>query len=157
MGKSRLRKHRFCSLDDARSVLVLYRNEDRGILETQLKNLQLSKKQVCCCVSCSGVVAHPDSSEIYIDKGKEADKYGVPKAELSDRIAKIPADILIDLSRGKCHTLKVLMLQHPSAFKVGERFSDDPIYDFSIIMTEGGNTAELFEHLLFYLQTIRTK
>lgn len=154
--KSRSRMHRFCSLDDADSILVLYRSEDREAVEPLLKKLVSMKKRIYACVSCSGIINQSNSSEICINKSKETDKYGVPNAELSDKIAKISADILIDLSMGKCHTLKALMLQHPSTFKVGARISDNSIHDFSIIMTEGG-AAELFEHLLFYLQTIRTK
>lgn len=116
------------------------------------------KKQIRCVFSSKDAVSQPDdSSLLFIDKSKEADKYGIPNDEVSAKVAKIPADILIDLSRGKCHVLKVLMLQHQAAFKIGESLPDSSFYDFSISMTERGGTADLFEYLLFYLQSIRSK
>lgn len=151
------RKHKFCSLEDARSLLVLFRNEDKAAVEPLLEKLRASGKRISCCVSYTGTKDHDDPSVLYVNKNKEADKYGIPNADISARLAKIEADVLIDLSRGKCHALSVLMLQHPSRFKVGERLMDETIYDFSIIMTDGGGTAELFGYILFYLQTIRSK
>lgn len=151
------RKHKFCSLDDAGSILVLYRYEDRVAVEPELEKLRSMKKRIFCCVTYSGPVNNDNPSMIYLNRSKDADKYGIPNPDISARLAKVPADILIDLSRDKCHTLKVLMLQHPSLFKVGERLLKDSVYDFSIIMTDGGGTADLFGYLLFYLQTIRSK
>lgn len=152
------RKHRFCSLEDAADILVLYRHEDTMAVEPKLKELKAMKKNVISCVSCSSKsVEESTPFVIHINEAKEADKYGIPNSELSAKVAKIKADILIDLSRGNCHILKVLMLQHPSTFKVGERAKEDSLYDFSLIMTEGAETAELFENLLFYLRTIRSK
>lgn len=157
MESSRARKHKYCSLEEAVNILVLYRYEDRADIEPVLNKLLQMKKKLYCCVTCSGPVADNDPSVIHIDKHKDADKYGIPHEEICARVAKTPADILIDLSRGKCHTLQVLLLQHPSLFKVGERLNDDAGYDFSIILTEGGSAGDLFEYLLFYLQTIRSK
>ncbi len=154
---ARSRKHKFCSWDAADHVLILYRNEDKGNIEPIVEKLRSTQKQICCCVTCSGVIKEDEPSTIYVNKSRDVDKYGIPNSAVSSRIAEVKADILIDLSRDKCHTLKVLMIQHPSLFKVGERLSDDAAYDFSIVMTDGEGTAELFEYLLFYLQTIRSK
>lgn len=157
IASSRSREHKFCSWDEAKSILVLFRDEDRPAVEPLLEKLRSSNKRMACCVSYAGVVTNDNPSMIYVSRAKDADKYGIPNPEISDRIAKLEADVLIDLSRGKCHTLSVLMLQHPSLFKVGERLLDDSVYDFSINMTDGGGTADLFGYILFYLQTIRSK
>lgn len=152
------RKRRYCSLGEAGSVLVLFRNEDKDRLKKQLEELRSLNAKVHCCVTGDKAAdGAEDPSVLYIDKSADVDKYGMPKPEVANRVFTIPADILIDLSRGKCRTLKVLMLQHPSAFKTGEKLSDNSFCDFSIVMTEGGGTTELFEYLLFYLQTIRSK
>lgn len=157
INDSRSRKHQFCSLEDADNILILYRHEDKMAVEPGLEKLRLMNKRICCCVTYSGLINNDDSSTIYLNTSKDSDKYGIPNKEISDRLAKVPADILIDLSRGKCHTLKALMLQHPARFKVGERLSADSDYDFAIIMTDGGGITDLFDYLLFYLQTIRSK
>lgn len=154
----RTRKHQYCSLDEAKDILILYRLEDAQALEPQLKKLRSMNKRVRCCVCCGHDASQPaDPSVVYINKAARTDRNGMPDAELSAEISALPADILIDLSRGKCHTLKALMLQHPSRFKAGERLQDESVYDFSVIMTDGGGIGELFEYLLFYLRTIRTK
>lgn len=154
---SRARKHKYCSLEETESILVLYRYEDKKYVEPTLNKLRQMKKKLYSCITCPGPVADNDSSVVYIDRYKDVDKHGIPHDEIGSRVAKIPADILIDLSRGKCHTLRVLLLQHPSLFKVGERLEDNSVYDFSIILTDGGTVGDLFEYLLFYLQTIRSK
>lgn len=155
---SNSRKHRYCSLDEAENILVLFRDEDRDQIEEQLKKIRSLKKQVRYCVACDNIMDKPaDPSVYYIYKNKDTDKYGIPNQEVTNNILKIPADILFDLSRGKSHTLKAIMLQHPSMFKIGEKLGEEAYYDFSIIMTEGGGIKELFENLLFYLQTIRSK
>lgn len=157
IDNARSGKHKFCSLDDAGSMLILYQYEDKEAVEPLLEKLRSTKKRIFCCISHSGTIENDNPSMIYVNRNKDADKYGIPNADISAQLAKVQADVLIDLSRGKCHTLKVLMLQHPSLFKVGERLLDDSVYDFSIIMTDGGGTADLFGYILFYLQTIRSK
>ncbi|MDD3062545.1 MAG: hypothetical protein PHX50_06835 [Massilibacteroides sp.] len=115
-------------------------------------------KNVYCCMSGHGDIALlNDPSFVYINKTKTVNKYGIPDDKIKMKVLGFPADILIDLSRGKCYTLKLLMLQHPSTFKVGERLGDESLYDFSIIMKGGERTSDLFENLLFYLQSIRSK
>lgn len=151
------RMHRFCSLDDARDILVFYCYEDRDEVAPYIRKLREMGKQVYVVTTSSKTVTPPDDpSVIFISTEKKSNKYKILDAEVCHTVNEIPADILIDVSRGKCQALKALMLQHRSAFKVGERFSDESVYDFSMIMTSGG-PGELFEYLLFYLQSIRSK
>lgn len=157
IDESRFREHKYCSLDEATSILVLYCHEDGDSIKPMLDNLRSMNKELTCCVTSTENVDQKDSSVIYINKKTDTDKYGIPKPKIMDRIVKIPADILIDLSRNRCSTQKFIMLQHPSQLKVGERLADDFVYDFSIIMTDRGETVDLFGYLLFYLQTIPSK
>ena len=53
--------------------------------------------------------------------------------------------------------LLYLMLQHPCRFKVGVKHADIDLYDLSISVTEREDIKHLFEHILFYLQAIRSK
>jgi hypothetical protein len=152
------REHRFCPLEEANSVLALFLREDYDEVAPRLKELYSQNKQVYCCVSGNGSFERINELPcIYIDKTKDVDKYGIPIDEIQTKFMNSPADILFDLSRGKCRTLKLLLVQHPSTFKVGERLNEDFMYDFSMIMTEGRATSDLFENLLFYLRSIRSK
>ena len=47
--------------------------------------------------------------------------------------------------------------QHPCRFKVGVKHADIDLYDLSISVTEREDIKHLFEHILFYLQAIRSK
>ena len=53
--------------------------------------------------------------------------------------------------------MQYLMLQHPCRFKVGVKHADIDLYDLSISVTEREDIKHLFEHILFYLQAIRSK
>lgn len=97
---NRSRAHQFCSLDKATDILVLYRYEDGEAIEPQLKKLAAMNKRVSCCISGTDVPPQPHSrSVVYIDRTKQADKYGIPDAVLSSIISGIHADILIDRSK----------------------------------------------------------
>ena len=79
------------------------------------------------------------------------------QAAVVERFRTIKADILIDLTRPDCYPMQYLMLQHPCGFKVGVKHADIDLYDLSISVTEREDIKHLFEHILFYLQAIRSK
>jgi len=81
----------------------------------------------------------------------------VPSDAVLERFRTIKADILIDLTRPDCYPMQYLMLQHPCGFKVGVKHADIDLYDLSISVTEREDIKHLFEHILFYLQEIRSK
>ena len=81
----------------------------------------------------------------------------VPFDAVLERFRTIKADILIDLTRPDCYPMQYLMLQHPCGFKVGVKHADIDLYDLSISVTEREDIKHLFEHILFYLQEIRSK
>ena len=124
------RKHEFCALEDAGHILVLYQANDRELVEPCLDVLRKKNKKVQACV--------------YVTGDPEAD-------------ASVKADILIDLTRPDCYPMQYLMLQHPCRFKVGVKHADIDLYDLSISVTEREDIKHLFEHILFYLQAIRSK
>ena len=81
----------------------------------------------------------------------------VPSDVVLERFKTVKADILIDLTRPDCYPMQYLMLQHPCRFKVGVKHADIDLYDLSISVTEREDIKHLFEHILFYLQAIRSK
>jgi hypothetical protein len=153
LKKSVSREHCFCSLNYAKTILVLYNVEDEQIVIPFIAKLQSVGKKVNTCVYIDDekTTIENEPSVIYI-VGKN-----LPKSDVCNQVKAIPSDILIDLSDAKCNPLKYLMLQHPSTFKVGIRDADESMHDFALIMTGKELLKDICEQMYFYLQTIRAK
>ena len=153
------RKHESCTLEEAGHVLVLYQADDREMIEPCLDALRKKNKKVQVCVYVSGgaPVSETDASCIPVHAGKDVNIWQVPSDAVLKRFKTIEADILIDLTRPDCYPMQYLMLQHPCKFMVGVKHADFDLYDLSISVTEREDIKHLFEHILFYLQAIRSK
>lgn len=157
-GRSDRRQSRFCSLSEARQVLVLFNVEDREAVEPCLATLRKLNKNIRTCVYVSAdTVPDMSSSSLVIHTKKDLDMWYVPKEEIRKEFNACSADILIDLTTGNNYVMQYLLLQHPSLFKVGARSNDLDLYDLTISVTEATDIKHIFEHILFYLQTIRSK
>ena len=150
------RKHEFCALEDAGHVLVLYQANDRELVEPCLDVLRKKNKKVQACVYVTGD-PEADASCIPVHAKKDVNVWQVPSDVVLERFKTVKADILIDLTRPDCYPMQYLMLQHPCRFKVGVKHADIDLYDLSISVTEREDIKHLFEHILFYLQAIRSK
>ena len=53
--------------------------------------------------------------------------------------------------------MKYLLLKHTCPYKVGVKHPDMELYDLSISVTAREDIKQIFEHILFYLQAIRSK
>lgn len=156
-GKPKRQSH-FCSVEDARQILVLFDAEDRDVVEPCLATLRKQNKHIHAYVYVSGdTVPEMDSSYSIIQAKTDLDMWYVPKAEIREKFCSCNADILIDLTRGNNYVMQYLLLLHPGTFKVGTRSSELDLYDLTISMTENVDIKHLFGHILFYLQTIRSK
>lgn len=157
-GRSDRRQSRFCSLGEARQVLVLFNAEDRETVEPSLATLRNQNKniQVCAYVSTDTLPEMP-SSYLVIHTKTDLDMWYMPKEEVRKKFNACNADILIDLTTGNNYVMQYLLLQHPSLFKVGARSNDLDLYDLTISVTEATDIKHIFDHILFYLQTIRSK
>lgn len=150
------RKHEFCALEDAGHILVLYQANDRELVEPCLDVLRKKNKKVQACVYVTGD-PEADASCIPVHAKKDVNVWQVPSDVVLERFKTVKADILIDLTRPDCYPMQYLMLQHPCKFKVGVKHADFDLYDLSISVTEREDIKHLFEHILFYLQAIRSK
>lgn len=150
------RKHEFCALEDAGHILVLYQANDRELVEPCLDVLRKKNKKVQACVYVTGD-PEADASCIPVHAKKDVNVWQVPSDVVLERFKTVKADILIDLTRPDCYPMQYLMLQHPCRFKVGVKHADIDLYDLSISVTEREDIKHLFEHILFYLQAIRSK
>ena len=153
------RPHRSLSLDEARSLLVLYNIEDHEDVMRALEPLRKAKKDIKTCVYVpSGGADIPfDDSNIPVHIKNDLNAWGFPSDSVLEKVGALKADILIDLTRPDCYPMQYLMLQHPCGFKVGVKHADIDLYDLSISVTEREDIKHLFEHILFYLQEIRSK
>lgn len=157
-GQSGRRQSRFCSLSEARQVLILFNAEDRDVVESCMATLRKQNKniQACAYVSTETVPEMPSSYQV-IHAKTDLDMWYMPKEEVRKKFNTCNADILIDLTTGNNYVMQYLLLQHPSLFKVGARSNDLDLYDLTISVTEATDIKHIFEHILFYLQTIRSK
>lgn len=157
-GRTDKRKSHFCNLKDARQTLVLFNAEDHDVVEPCLETLRMMRKQINVCVYVSGeTVKELDPSYMVIQAKTDLDMWYMPKDDVVKKFNAFGADILIDLTRGNNHVMQYLLLQHPGTFKVGARSSELDLYDLTISVTEKADIKHIFGHILFYLQTIRSK
>lgn len=156
-SKPKRRSH-FRSLEDARHILVLFDAADREVVEACLPSLRKLNKHIDVCAYVAGDTIPQLAPSYHMIAAKtDLDMWFIPKAEVQEKFRSYPADILIDLNRGNNYVMQYLMLQHPATFKVGVRSSELDLYDLTISVTENTDMKHLFEHILFYLQTIRSK
>ena len=145
-------------MKEARHILVLFNAEDRDIVEPCLETLRMLHKQIDVCVYVAGdTVPEMDPAYTVIHGKTDLDMWYIPKNEIQKKFCTCNADILIDLTRGDNYVMQYLLLQHPGTFKVGARSSELDLYDLTILVTEDADIKHIFGHILFYLQTIRSK
>lgn len=152
------RQSYFCTLKEARQILVLFNAEDLDIVEPCLETLRMMHKQINVCVYVAGDTV-PEMNPVYmVIHGKaDLDMWYIPKHETQEKFCACNADILIDLTRRDNYVMQYLLLQHPGRFKVGAQNSELNLYDLAISVTEDADIKHIFGHVLFYLQTIRSK
>lgn len=152
------RKHGCCALGDAVHILVLFRADDWESLEPCLELLRKKHgKKVQACVYVSGEALLEQASCIPVHAKRDVNVWQIPADAVQERFKKIPADILVDLTPADCYPMQYLMLRHPCRFKVGVKHPDIDLYDLSISVTGREDIKRLFEHILFYLEAIRSK
>lgn len=157
-GQPVKRRSYFCTLKEARQVLVLFDAEDRDVVEPCLETLRKLHTQINVCVYVAGdTVAELDPSYMVIQAKTDTDIWYMPTDEVLTKFNACNADILIDLTRRNNYVMQYLLLQHPGTFKVGARSNNLDLYDLTISVTEEADIKQLFGHILFYLQTIRSK
>lgn len=153
-----VRTPRFCSLGDANNVIVTFNLKDKEDVLMCVNKLREFTQNIHLCAyvpkKCKEEAV--DTSWLYIFED-ELDSKGVPTENMTERFNMLPADILIDLTRTNNYTMQYLHLKHPSLFKVGNKSFLRDMYDLTIPMTDNDDIKQFFEHILFYLLTIRSK
>lgn len=152
------RTPRFCSIDEANDILVVFNIFDKNDVTECLQKLRDQGKVIHACVYMpkKNKEFEPESTWITIYE-EDFDAKGIPTQNTCDKFSRIPADILIDLTRKDSLPMHYLLLQHPATFKVGNKPSLRNMYDLTVAATDNDEIKPLFDHILFYLLTIRSK
>lgn len=156
------RERCFRSLHEAHDIVIFCEAKDMDGVASGLETLRRLKKNVDVCVYAAGKeVSEADAANARLvisgNGNKDTDVWGFPSPEITNNVGAWRADMLIDLTGKDCYPVKYLLLQHPSPFKAGIKRGEKDMYDFSISATGGDELAYLFDRIIFYLQTIRSK
>ncbi|SEG20899.1 DUF6913 domain-containing protein [Parabacteroides chinchillae] len=157
VNKGSKRDHCFRGMKEARTVLVMYDAKDQNIIEPCLETIRMMHKQVKTFVYGTAETEIDSDSSVSLCAKTDLDFWGFPKESVCNKLKAINADILIDLSKPFNYVSQYLMLLHPCDFKVGIKRNEQDLYDLSISVTSRDDIKHLFGHILFYLQTIRSK
>lgn len=155
-GQGRGWNRRFCTLDDARKILVLFDAEDSGAIEPCLEKLRAQHKDVRVCMYTSECVA-AEMDGMTVCAETDTDMWYMPRKAIERRFCACDADIIIDLTHSGNYIMQYLLLKHPALFKVGTKSGEPDLYDLTIYVTENRGKRYVFEQIVFYLQTIRFK
>lgn len=150
------RKCRFCALDDARRVLVLFDAKDSDAVEPCLEKLRAAHKNVSVCKYTSGDAA-AETDCMTVSAKTDLDIWYMPRKATERKFCACDADILIDLTRPGNYVMQYLLLKHPAPFKVGAKNGGPDLYDLTVAVTENTDMRYVFEQIVFYLRTIRFK
>ena len=95
------RPRRSLSLDEARSLLVLYNMEDHEDVMRALEPLRKAKKDIktCVYVPSEGADIPFDDSNIPVHIKNDLNAWGFPSDSVLKKVGALKADILIDITR----------------------------------------------------------
>jgi hypothetical protein len=154
-----VRNSRFCSLYEAKTFFIVFNVKDKEEVIRCVERLAEFEKRIDLCVFIPKkpkIIYEIDPSWLQI-KEEELDSKGLPASETSEQFYALQADILIDLTHVDDYVMHYLQLMHPASFKVGNKSLLRNLFDLTVTMGEDDDIPQFFEHILFYLQTIRSK
>ena len=153
-----LRPHNYCSLSDAKSILLLFQSEDEKLIDVCVSKLKDKNIKVIVCLYSKIPVCSEsrDDSYFVIDMNDNLNMFYYPDEATNRHFSALQADMLIDLTHNDCYAMQYLLLQHPCRFKVGIQ-GCFPIYDMEFSASKDIDISHIFDQMLFYLQIIRSK
>jgi hypothetical protein len=154
------RKSRFCSLDEAKTFFMVFNLKDKDKILPCAEQLRELKKNVHISVFVPRkmkIMEEIDPAWLPI-REDEFGSNGLPLPPLCEQFNSIPADILIDFTQADDYAMHYLQLLHPASFKVGNKSSLRNLFNMTVTMGIDDDIPQFFrQHILFYLQTIRSK
>ncbi|MCC8170757.1 MAG: hypothetical protein LIP00_03030 [Parabacteroides sp.] len=153
------RNRRFKTISEIQNVLLLCHAEDAKEVEQCAVRLKKEGKKVAICMyeTTAAASRNDDSDTFYVCPAQDVTVWGFPESSVMQQVAACNPDIVIDLTRKKEYVMQYLLLRSECDFKAGIRSEENAFYDFSVSATENKELSYLFEQIIFYLQTIRSK
>lgn len=153
------RVHRSVSLDEARSLLVLYNESDHKTVVKALEPLRKEKKKIMTCVFIRSKESDIpfDDANIPVHSKTDLNAWGFPSDSIVNKVSALKADILIDITQPGCFAMQYVALLHPCTFKAGIKYPGQEWYDLGLTVTDKDDIQYLFGQILFYLHSIRAK
>ncbi|GAB6394875.1 MAG: hypothetical protein MdMp024_1187 [Bacteroidales bacterium] len=149
----------FCSLNEAKTFLIVFHIKDKGQVSLCVERLKKLGKKTRLCVFIPKnmkTLEAVDTSWLQV-KEELFDSAGLPSKIVCEKFYAVQADVLLDLTRPGDYVMHFLQLMHPASFKVGNKSALRNIFDLIIPMGCDDTIPQYFEYILFYLQTIRSK
>lgn len=153
------RSRRFKTINEIHNVLLLCHAEDAKEVEQCAVRLKKAGKKITICMyeTTPAASRNDDSDILYVRPSQDVTVWGFPESSVMQKVNACPSDIIIDLTRKNEYVMQYLLLRSECDFKVGIRSEENAFYDFSVSATENKELSYLFEQIIFYLQTIRSK
>lgn len=148
----------FLPMNEVQHVLLMFNEEDEQELLPCIDKLKRMDKRVSLCIfSSENTTEDVNSMMVYTCCKKDQNFFYFPSQAFLQQINDVKADLIIDLTKPDNLTAQYVLLQHPCKFKAGFKREDIELYDLAIVVTDRKNLQHLFEQLLFYLNSIRSK
>lgn len=159
LAKKGNRTKTFKSLDEIdRAIIFCNSSECKKIFSCVSRLEEMGKKMLVCSYGgLSGKEVNEGTSVLEVSPQKDLNFFGMPSSSIIKKLNDFKPDILIDLTSRVSYPMEYLFLACECDFKTGIKKKDHEHYDFSISVTESTDIDYLFNQIIFYLQTIRTK
>jgi len=161
--QTRTRSTRIKTLNNSKSVGILWHPADEGSIETYellRKTLQIKG------IKSTGIA--------YIDSNREMETlttithsgflhrrnvrwFGRPQTSNGVQFIQERFDVLIDLSIAKTIALQYILVHSHATFRVGWQGAEQNYYDLNIDVSEKPQCRYLMEQVVFYLESINEK
>lgn len=153
------RSRRFKTLNEIQNVLLLCHAADaKEVEQCAVRLKEAGKKVTICAYETVPAASRRDDPDIfYVCPAQNVTVWSFPESSVMQKANACTPDIVIDLTRKKEYVMQYLLLRSECDFKVGIRSEENAFYDFSVSATENKELPYLFEQIIFYLQTIRSK
>lgn len=161
--QTRQRSTRIKTLNNSKSVGILWNPADEGSIETyeslrkalQIKGIKPTgiayinsrrEMETLTTITHSGFLHR-----------RQVRCLGRPTSGDGIQFIQEPFDILIDLSISKAIALQYLLVYSPATFKVGWKGTEQNYYDLNIDVSEKPQCRYLMEQIVYYLENIHEK
>lgn len=152
-----VRQPKALSLEEAERILLVYDYADKEEVEACLAGIKGKQKWLYLIFSETPIPEADMTPEKLVCTRKELNTRGFPPEALVEKVKSLKADLLIDLTTDVCYPLLYMVVQHPAGMKVGVKKPLGEFYDFSLALNSREKISYIWQQIVFYLQSFRTK